>query len=79
MRHEVLLRRTGTVPNAGVCDGPGSAAHRKSAALRPGHETVQMNRNNRNDLLAPMGPIQALRCYPVRVRFPRFQRLRPVR
>src|SRR5206468_10242594 len=36
------LRRAGTVPNAGVCDGPGSAAHhaakRRRAALRPGHE-----------------------------------------
>src|ERR1700712_4284406 len=31
------LRRAGTVPNTGVRYGPGSAAHRKSAALRPGH------------------------------------------
>src|ERR1700733_10846276 len=31
-----LLRRTGTVPNAGVRDGPGSAAHQaaKSGPLR---------------------------------------------
>jgi hypothetical protein len=29
----------------------------------------EMNRNNRNDPLAPMGPIQALRSYCVRVRF----------
>jgi len=27
MLHEVLLRRAGTVPNAGVHNGPGSAAH----------------------------------------------------
>ena len=38
-----------------------------------------MSRNNRNDLLAPTGPIQALRSYRVRVRFPRFKRPRPVR
>jgi hypothetical protein len=31
------LRRAGTLPNTGVRYGPGSAAHRKSAALRPGH------------------------------------------
>jgi hypothetical protein len=29
----------------------------------------EMSRNNRNDPLAPMGPIQALRSYRVRVRF----------
>jgi hypothetical protein len=34
------LRRAGTVTNAGVRYGPGSAAHRKSAALRPGHVCV---------------------------------------
>jgi hypothetical protein len=36
------LRRTWTVPNTGVRDGPGSAAHHaakgRRAALRPGHE-----------------------------------------
>ncbi|MEA2823159.1 MAG: hypothetical protein QOJ86_5163 [Bradyrhizobium sp.] len=31
---EALLRRTGTVPNAGVRDGPGSAAHRSARAPR---------------------------------------------
>src|SRR4051794_7449679 len=34
MQHEVLLRRTGTVPNAGVRNGPGSAAHRYANAAR---------------------------------------------
>ena len=29
----------------------------------------EMSRNNRNDPLAPMGPIQALRSYGVCVRF----------
>src|SRR5947209_19668135 len=33
----MTLRRAGTVPSAAVRYGPGSAAHRKSAALRPGH------------------------------------------
>src|SRR4051794_20856834 len=35
-----LLRRAGTVPNTGVRNGPGSAAHRSArlrAALRPGN------------------------------------------
>src|SRR4051794_24747599 len=31
---EALLRRTGTVPSAGVRDGPGSAAHRSARAPR---------------------------------------------
>src|SRR5438105_656943 len=30
----VMLRRTGTVPNAGVRNGPGSAAHRSASAAR---------------------------------------------
>ena len=34
------LRRSGTVPIAGIWYDPGSAAHRKSAALRPGNETA---------------------------------------
>ena len=29
-----MLRRTGTVPSAGVRDGPGSAAHRFASAAR---------------------------------------------
>jgi hypothetical protein len=47
------LRRTGTVPNTGVRDGPGSAAHHaaKSGALRcvRGTELGQINflRGNR--------------------------------
>jgi hypothetical protein len=39
MQRETLLRRTGIAPNTGVRYDPGSAAHRKGAALRPGHET----------------------------------------
>jgi hypothetical protein len=35
-----LLRRTGIVPNTGGRYGPGSAAHRKSAALRLGNSTL---------------------------------------
>src|SRR5947209_8529502 len=34
------LRRAGTVPDAGVRYDPGSAAHRKSAALRPGNGLI---------------------------------------
>src|SRR5665647_750271 len=34
LRHEVLLRRTGTVTNAGVWYGPGSAAHCTASGAR---------------------------------------------
>jgi hypothetical protein len=37
LQHEVLLRRAGTVANAGVCCDPGSAAHRFT--LRCARET----------------------------------------
>src|SRR4051794_32598654 len=51
-----------------------SAPLRKSYALRCVRGTItemgEMSRNNRNDPLAPMGPIQALRSYCVRVFYP---------
>src|SRR3954451_6487897 len=42
-----LLRRAGTVTNAAFVTAPGSAAHRKSAALRPGHAPHAANEKGR--------------------------------
>ena len=41
MRRAALLRRTGTVPDTALCYGPGSAAHRFAAALRPGNKPAR--------------------------------------
>ena len=50
MQRAALLRRTGTVPDAGAPYGPGSAAHRfaKSCALRCVRGTSQIRRPARS-------------------------------
>ena len=55
------LRRAGTVTNTAPYYGPGSAAHRKCAALRPGNETFQRT-NSFIALSSPSIVIGYMRC-----------------